>query len=759
MNTSGRILLCLLACAVVAATGCREHYPHSFTIAPGDVERMHAKPAEGGYYTNWDPYAAELKVEPMVDTNPVATQHVLIATVLDKEGKPLPNRRVEWILPEGGVGTLVEVDESGWRSSRGHKLTNRYAVTHTNNFDHVLTRGNDDPSDDIHLKKGQTWAVITSAVEGTSNVIVYAPGIYDWGKHKVFVTKNWADAVAVMPAQATNPTGAPHKLTTKVTKASDGAPLEGYHVIYRIVSGPAAKFTPGDGQTAVAKTDAQGMASATLNQVQPAEGVNEIEVRVIRPESKDGGWPKPQMLIATGRTTKTWIGPKIAIAKSAPTSALVGETFAYAIAVSNSSQVAAKNVKLTDTLPDGISLVSSEPKAAADGQSLSWSLGEIGPRGSKAIRVTVKAGKTGRFTNCASVTADQGLSARDCADTVVNAPKLALKKTGPAEGMICDTFPYTLTVTNAGDAAARNVKIVEKMPAGMTTAAGDKSATFDIGTLPAGESKSVRYTAKVSKGGTYTNEATATADGGLKSEDSHKLVVREPKLTLAKSAPQQRFLGQTITYELTVTNAGDTDATNAMLVDTLPADSQFVQASGDGKYADGKVTWSLGAIAAGKSTKVAMTVKPTKIGTFANSAKVTAKCTEDTATATTEVKGIPAILLECVDTEDPIEVGSEESYVIKVTNQGTADDTNVVIRCEIPAEMEYVSSKGPTKAAAKDKEVTFAPLDKLPAGKAVTYTVVTKGVKASHVRFKVILTSDQFTKPIEETESTNVYDE
>jgi len=36
--------------------------------------------------------------------------------------------------------------------------------------------------------------------------------------------------------------------------------------------------------------------------------------------------------------------------------------------------------------------------------------------------------------------------------------------------------------------------------------------------------------------------------------------------------------------------------------------------------------------------------------------------------------------------------------------------------------------------------------------------VTVKGVKAADVRFKVSLTSDQATVPVEETESTHVYE-
>ena len=57
-----------------------------------------------------------------------------------------------------------------------------------------------------------------------------------------------------------------------------------------------------------------------------------------------------------------------------------------------------------------------------------------------------------------------------------------------------------------------------------------------------------------------------------------------------------------------------------------------------------------------------------------------AKCASAvTAVAQTEFSGLSALLLECVDVTDPIEVGQQETYIITVTNQGSANDKNIKI--------------------------------------------------------------------------------
>src|SRR5262249_26149708 len=157
------------ATAVLPLIGCSQgvtqgvsYFPH--IMPTGDIVRTHGKPPGPSYYANFDPHAAKIEVFPIEATNPVRTQHVFIATVLAGNGQPRRNRRVEWILE--GVGNIIEVDESGVFGGRGGKVNNQYAVSYTDYHEQVITRGNDDPSDDFVIKPGQSWCVISSAVEG-----------------------------------------------------------------------------------------------------------------------------------------------------------------------------------------------------------------------------------------------------------------------------------------------------------------------------------------------------------------------------------------------------------------------------------------------------------------------------------------------------------------------------------------------------------------------------------------------------------------
>jgi len=312
-------------------------------------------------------------------------------------------------------------------------------------------------------------------------------------------------------------------------------------------------------------------------------------------------------------------------------------------------------------------------------------------------------------------------------------------------------------VRNTGDGPATNVRIVDELPAGLMTENGSRSVQVNIGQLGPGEAKQANFTAKAESTGRFTNRATVTADGGLGADAEYTTIVRQPVLQVSKTGPDVRYIGRTAEYTIVVANTGDTAANQTVLTDDIPPGTEFVGASDGGRLAGGNVTWSLGTIEPGGSRTVTVQVRALRAGTVRNTATARAICAEDAASAEMEIKGIPAILLEVVDVEDPIEVGSTITYVITVTNQGSAMGTNIVLACTLPQQQSYVSSDGPTRGAIDGQMVTFAALPSLAPKAQATYRLVAKGVAPGDVRFKVSMTTDQQPTPVEETESTNVY--
>jgi uncharacterized repeat protein (TIGR01451 family) len=312
-----------------------------------------------------------------------------------------------------------------------------------------------------------------------------------------------------------------------------------------------------------------------------------------------------------------------------------------------------------------------------------------------------------------------------------------------------------LTVRNSGSSVLSNVRVVDTLPDGLSTGS---STTFDAGTLAPGASKEFAFNATASRTGRFVNNARATAAEGVMADASSTTVVRQPVLAISCDAPAERFLGRPIEVCFTVTNRGDAASAATTVEATLPAGLTVSSTTAGGTASAGKVTWNVGSLAPNGSTRVCLTATANAVGTYSFAASSKGTCAAAvTANCSTRVLGIPAILLEVVDLEDPIEVGKNVTYVIDVTNQGSAPDSNIKLVCTLEDAQDFVSGSGPTAVTGSGKTVTMAPLPSLAVKQKATWRVVIKAGKASNVRFKTTMTSDQLTRPVEETESTNQY--
>lgn len=441
--------------------------------------------------------------------------------------------------------------------------------------------------------------------------------------------------------------------------------------------------------------------------------------------------------------------------KDMPMEVAMNSEFSYTINVINPTDTRLDDVVVTENLSENFKLSNTKPKADADGQMLTFEIGELGPGQTKVITISGMATSTDCLESCANVT----YIIPTCASVAVVQPALKLVKTAPGSVLLCDAIPVKFVVTNTGSGSAGNVKIQDTLSAGLRTVDGKNAITIDAGTLAAGQSKEYSVTLKADKTGKYENKAVASSSAGLKAEASTVTEVRQPILTITKTGADNKYLGRSIDYEIVVTNKGDAPARDLVVEDKLPAGAKFVSASNGGKALAGKVTWNFDMLSPGDSRKVSVTVMPDGIGTLTNIATATAVCAEGvSASAKTTITGIAAVLLEVVDVDDPIEVGTNETYVITATNQGTSADTNIKIVCTLEDNEQYVSSSGATTGSSAGNTVTFAPLPTLAPKAQATWRVTVKALKAGDVRFTAVMTSDQLTRPVQETEATKLYE-
>jgi uncharacterized repeat protein (TIGR01451 family) len=341
-------------------------------------------------------------------------------------------------------------------------------------------------------------------------------------------------------------------------------------------------------------------------------------------------------------------------------------------------------------------------------------------------------------------------------------PELTLTKSAPESVLLCDPITTQFVVTNTGTGVARNVRLIDDLPQGMTTMDGQKRIMLNIGNIPAGESRKAEITLLVSGKGRYENTAVVKGDDGLEAQATTITTVSEPKLQITKQGPSKRYSGHSANYTIKVINRGNAIARDVIIEDTLPDGCEFINASKGGRFSGGKVSWRIPELPPNYSSTVSVTIKPTRASTMEQLATAKAACASDAvARMQTTVKGIPAILLEVIDVDDPIEVGGDVTYVITVTNQGSAPGTNIVIVAMLEDTMRVLATGGATNAtqSPNGKTITFAPLKYLAPKQRATWELKIKAVSEGDVRMRVKMQSEQLGRPVTETEATNFYDD
>jgi uncharacterized repeat protein (TIGR01451 family) len=500
------------------------------------------------------------------------------------------------------------------------------------------------------------------------------------------------------------------------------------------------------------------IAIAPINAVQAPVGG--LPVRADGPVSREG-----RQLVVLSQSdmaviSRTYPWPECGIVrldKTAPREVELNRSFDYFIAITNLTETVLTDIVVNEELSRGFQFTRSNPAARKDVDKLVWEIKSLGPKASKRITVTGIASSSDSLEHCTTVITP---IIPACVPIRIVQPRLELARVAPDEALLCEAIPVVFVVTNSGTGSAQDVKIVDNLPIGLRTTDGKSKLVLDVGTLAEGESRQFSAELRAAKIGRYSSKAVATSATGLRAESAEtNTIVSLPILAIENNGPRKHYLGRKVTYEITVANKSDIPAKNTIVEDTVPNGATSIEADEGAKLSGSKLIWEFGTLAPNSIKKVRVSYIPTEPGMQANNATVTAYCSEAvTASVQTMVTGISAVSMEVVDVEDPVRVGTQTTYVISVTNQGSAAATNIRINCLLESNVQYVSSAGATAGSIEGQMVKFYPLSSLEPKARAAWRVVVAAVKPGDVRFKAVMNVDQLTRPVEETESTHIYE-
>jgi uncharacterized repeat protein (TIGR01451 family) len=316
-----------------------------------------------------------------------------------------------------------------------------------------------------------------------------------------------------------------------------------------------------------------------------------------------------------------------------------------------------------------------------------------------------------------------------------------------------------ITVTNPGSGVATGVVLEEHLPAGLQHPAGSE-LEYNIGTLKPGESKKLDLELLAATAGPVTNLLSVRADGNLRKEDRLQLEVVAPKLDIAMEGPKKRILERPATYQLSVTNPGTAAAQGVELAAYLPTGMKFVSANNQGHYdeASRAVYWKLEQLPTRETGTVELVTLPVEAGP--QSIKLRGSAQKVPAVEKEQpvvVDGIAAVMFQVVDSADPIEVGGETTYEVRLVNKGTKPASNVQLIATLPQEMQALSADGPTRYGIQGNSVIFEGLARLAPKAEATFHLRVKGARPGDLRIRFQLKTDEMQSPVTTEESTQVY--
>ncbi|HEV7486850.1 MAG TPA: G8 domain-containing protein [Thermoanaerobaculia bacterium] len=462
------------------------------------------------------------------------------------------------------------------------------------------------------------------------------------------------------------------------------------------------------------------------------------------------------------------------------TTATPGGSVTYTITASNAGPSAATGSTVADTFPAALTCTWT-CAGAGGGTCTASGSGNINntvnlPSGGSVTYTaacTISSLATGTLSNTATVTAPAGVtdptpgnnSATD-SDTLAASADLSINKTdGVATATAGGSVTYTITASNAGPSAATGSTVADTFPAslsctwtcagaggGTCTASGSGNINNTVN-LPSGGS--VTYTAACTISafatGTLSNTATVTAPAGVtdptpgnnSATDSDTLIASADLSITKTDGVTTITAGGSLTYTITASNAGPSNATGATVTDTFltslsctwtcaGAGGGTCTASGSGNInntvnlpSGGSVTYT-----------AACTVSALATGTLSNTATVTAPAgvTDPTpgnnsATDTDTVSAAPGANVSGTKTvTGPFVTGGNVTYVVTLTNNGTgaqADNPGNEFTDVLPAQVALVSataSSGTAVATIGTNTVTWNG-GLAPAGGTVTITI------------------------------------
>ena len=347
-----------------------------------------------------------------------------------------------------------------------------------------------------------------------------------------------------------------------------------------------------------------------------------------------------------------------------------GDKVSYTVTVTN-GEFEANNVIVKDVVGNGLTVTDISDNGQYDPitRTITWIV-DLAKNEVKTFTVEATVSGYGNISNKVVVGNKTIFKNVDVPEIT---PKKDVNNTTPNFG---ENVAYTIVVSNDGISDAKQVVITDTLAKGLKFLGANYNGVYDENThtvtwtldIDAGKTVELKVNVTVEDYGVLVNRVTV-------GDKTSSVDIAVPEIIPDKTANvTDANFGDNVTYTVTVTNDGDVDASQVVIVDQLGNGLKYVSSS-DGGVWDEKtntVTWIVD-LAAGKTKTLNVVATVVGYGNVTNSLAVGNKTSKINI-------NVPEITPnKTVDNKNP-NFGDNVTYTIVVSNDGAADAKNVVVK-------------------------------------------------------------------------------
>ncbi|MFD2100614.1 gliding motility-associated C-terminal domain-containing protein [Flagellimonas iocasae] len=340
----------------------------------------------------------------------------------------------------------------------------------------------------------------------------------------------------------------------------------------------------------------------------------------------------------------------------------VGDQAIFTIRVQNDGPSNATNLVVTDVLASGYNLVNAIPTSGTyNSVSGSWTIASLASGASETLTITADILSTGNYSNTAELTGltetdvdstpGNNNESEDDQQTVTPVPLpisdlLLRKSVDNLSPFVGENVIFNINITNLGPSDVTGVQVMDLLPSGYTYVSNSRTAgsynpttgIWDLNNvIPNGVTETLNIVATVNPTGDYFNvtEVIASSNDDPNSTPNNNnffendqdsagtIPIPAADMTLSKTVDNEfPDVSNNVTFTLTLTNEGPSDAFALAVQDILPSGYTYVSDDSGGFYDINSGLWNVGNLTAGSNATLNILVQVNASGNYLNQAEL-----------------------------------------------------------------------------------------------------------------------------------------